>query len=161
MHFWDVAFQTEAPVLEGLSDGELHEETEQHQAEDPRTVTETQSCYVIIPSPIPMQLQVTSNKCSYRQQLSIVMHKHALQRYNSCVPSILVASYPGLPSQLFSQPFFHGCENSCEGRPGYEASILTAIMKVSEPEWSDPQILNLRQAYNSCSSSDENERSAG
>ena len=36
--------------------------------------------------------------------------------------------YPGLPSQLFSQPwkthaFFHGCEKSCEGRPGYEASL--------------------------------------
>ena len=37
-----------------------------------------------------------------------------------------IASYPGLPSQLFSQPwqkacFCHGCEKSCEGRPGYEA----------------------------------------
>ena len=42
-----------------------------------------------------------------------------------------VASYPGLPSQVFSQPwkkkkcgnlFFHSCENNCEGRPGYEAT---------------------------------------
>ena len=41
-----------------------------------------------------------------------------------------VASYPGLPSQLFSQLwkkgyhafFFHGCEKTCEGRPGYEAT---------------------------------------
>ena len=32
--------------------------------------------------------------------------------------------YPGLPSQLFSQFFCHGCEKSCEGRPGYEATCV-------------------------------------
>ena len=44
-----------------------------------------------------------------------------------------LASYPGLPSQLFLEPwknstffsmaveFFHSCEKSREGRPGYEA----------------------------------------
>ena len=40
---------------------------------------------------------------------------------------IILASYPGLPSQLFLQPwnaFFHGCKKSCEGRPGYEAMII-------------------------------------
>ena len=47
-----------------------------------------------------------------------------------------LASYPGLLSQLFSQPwkktryiFSHGCEKSCEKscerRPGYEASLDT------------------------------------
>ena len=41
-----------------------------------------------------------------------------------------LASYPGLPSQLFfvamekSHAFFHGCEKSCEGRPGYEPTII-------------------------------------
>ena len=40
----------------------------------------------------------------------------------------LLASYPGLPSQLFfaavelTHAFSHGCKKSCEGRPGYEAS---------------------------------------
>ena len=35
-----------------------------------------------------------------------------------------LALYPGLPSQLFFVAVgkrAHGCEKSCEGRPGYEA----------------------------------------
>ena len=45
-----------------------------------------------------------------------------------------VASYPGLPSQLFfatMEPRFfpRGCEKSCEGRPGYEA-MYTAVWDV-------------------------------
>ena len=43
----------------------------------------------------------------------------------------MIASYPGLPSQLFSQPWksvgklvFTAVEKSCEGRPGYEASLV-------------------------------------
>ena len=44
------------------------------------------------------------------------------------ITSFYLASYPGLLSQLFSQPwkkrvFFHGCEKSCERRPGYEATF--------------------------------------
>ena len=39
---------------------------------------------------------------------------------------LLIASYPGLPSQLFSQPWKkkRGREKSCEGRSGYEAMLL-------------------------------------
>ena len=50
----------------------------------------------------------------------------------------ILASYPGLPSQLFSQPwkkkrvvFFHGCKKGCEGRPGYEARELVCHQKPS------------------------------
>ena len=34
----------------------------------------------------------------------------------------IIASYPGLPTQLF-----RGCEKSCVGRPGYEASFSCTL----------------------------------
>ena len=53
-----------------------------------------------------------------------------------------IALYPGLPSQLFSQPwkkatrvFFHGCEKSCEGRPGYKASTSNHTIKAHYDSW--------------------------
>ena len=54
-------------------------------------------------------------------------HELRSQGPQGCPPAPVsdasLASYPGLPSQLFSKPWkksvFHGCEKSCEGRPGF------------------------------------------
>ena len=41
---------------------------------------------------------------------------------------MIVASYPGLPSQLFSQPWKKAvAKKSCEGRPGYEATVIHVV----------------------------------
>ena len=50
------------------------------------------------------------------------------------VPCMTLVSYlyPGLPSQLFFAAVdFYGCNKSCEGRPGYEASMT--LCKVIPP----------------------------
>ncbi len=43
----------------------------------------------------------------------------------SCTCACIVASYPGLPSQLLL-PWL---QRSCEGRPGYEATCIVSVMK--------------------------------
>ena len=49
----------------------------------------------------------------------------------------MIASYPGLPSQLFSQLwqklFATAYEKSCEGRPGYEANVMACQVPVKKP----------------------------
>ena len=52
--------------------------------------------------------------------------------------TIHLAPYPGLPLQFFSPQswkkivadFFHGCKKSCEGRPGYEATVHSLCIRL-------------------------------
>ena len=47
---------------------------------------------------------------------------------NTCAHTLIVASYQAFPHSFFrsrgKNAFFHSCEKSCEGRPGYEATLI-------------------------------------
>ena len=68
-------------------------------------------------------VDVVSPECLQRKNVRMVTE------IQQCSLLVYVASYPGLPLHLYSQPwenthFFHGCKKNCEGKPGYEASVL-------------------------------------
>ena len=58
------------------------------------------------------------------------------KHYSQAAP-LSKASYTGLHLQLFSQPRFfpHDCEKSCEGRPGYKATLSVQAIKAGVKAW--------------------------